>query len=119
MFYGKAVCKTGKMRVCQGHFDRVNEAIMDILTNEDEIKREVIEEYAKAHRVCPFELALDLTIWADAVICDYNYVFDPRVYLKRFFSDAAVTIFFWWMRRTTLWTGQEKCFRRSFRKELS
>jgi len=26
---------------------------------------------------------------ADAVICDYNYVFDPRVYLKRFFSDAG------------------------------
>ncbi|UWV45946.1 ATP-dependent DNA helicase [Acetivibrio thermocellus] len=88
-FMEKAVCKPEKCEYAKGHFDRVNEAIMDILTNEDEIKREVIEEYAKAHRVCPFELALDLTIWADAVICDYNYVFDPRVYLKRFFSDAG------------------------------
>ncbi|HOM02006.1 MAG TPA: ATP-dependent DNA helicase [Acetivibrio sp.] len=88
-FMEKSVCKPEKCEYAKGHFDRVNEAIMDILKKEDEIKREVIEEYAKAHKVCPFEFALDLTLWADAIICDYNYVFDPRVYLKRFFSDTG------------------------------
>lgn len=36
-----------------------------------------------------FEMCLDLAVWADAVICDYNYVFDPNVHLKRFFSEGA------------------------------
>lgn len=88
-FKEKSNCKPEECEYAKGHFDRINEAIMDVLTKEDEIKREVIEEYAKAHKVCPFELSLDITLWADAVICDYNYVFDPRVYLKRFFADPG------------------------------
>lgn len=70
----------------KGHFDRVNDAIFEILTKEKNVKREVVERYAEQYRVCPFEMCLDLTLWADAVICDYNYVFDPNVALKRFFS---------------------------------
>jgi Rad3-related DNA helicase len=45
-------------------------------------------EYAKRYRVCPFEFCLDMSLFSDAIICDYNYVFDPRVYLKRFFADT-------------------------------
>src|SRR5207342_839266 len=37
--------------------------------------------------VCPFELSLDLSSWVDAVVCDYNYVFDPKVYLRRHFDE--------------------------------
>ena len=86
-FLEKANCKPEKCEYAKGHYDRINDAIMDVLAQECEINREVIEEYAKRHRVCPFELSLDLTLWADVIICDYNYAFDPRVYLKRFFSD--------------------------------
>lgn len=75
------VCKYAK-----GHYNRINDAIFDIL-EEELITKEVIEEYAKKHIVCPFEFALDLTNWCDCVVCDYNYVFDPRVYLRRFFMD--------------------------------
>ncbi|MGN0506167.1 MAG: ATP-dependent DNA helicase [Lachnospiraceae bacterium] len=71
----------------KGHFDRVNTAVFDMLTNEETITRELIEHYAKKHTVCPFEMCLDVTTWADAVVCDYNYVFDPNVALKRFFAD--------------------------------
>ncbi len=100
----KAVTLTAKEKICikeksscnpidcefaKGHFDRINDAIMDILINADELKRETIELYSKKHRVCPFEYSLDLTLWSDAVICDYNYVFDPRVYLKRFFTEKG------------------------------
>ena len=73
----------------KGHFDRVNDALFDMLTNEKNITRELIEAYAQKHTVCPFEFCLDLTLWADAVICDYNYVFDPTVSLKRFFSGET------------------------------
>lgn len=80
-------CNPEQCTFAKGHFDRVNEAILDILKNENTFSREVIEMYSNKHNVCPFEFSLDLTLWADCVICDYNYVFDPRVYLKRFFTD--------------------------------
>ena len=41
----------------------------------------------KKHSICPFELSLDASLYADLIVCDYNYVFDPRVYLKRFFME--------------------------------
>ena len=34
-------------------------------------------------------MGLDVSLWTDAVICDYNYVFDPRAHLKRFFGDGV------------------------------
>ena len=55
----------------------------------DMISREVVVEYAKKHHVCPFEFSLDISLWADVIICDYNYVFDPQVYLKRFFDGIG------------------------------
>jgi Rad3-related DNA helicase len=71
----------------KGHYDRVNDAVYDLLVNENEITRDLILYYANKHNVCPFEMSLDVTLWSDAVICDYNYVFDPNVYLRRFFLN--------------------------------
>lgn len=82
----KPECNPFSCTRAKGHFDRVNDAIFAILTKEKTVTREIIERYAGQYEVCPFELCLDLTLWADAVICDYNYVFDPNVALKRFFA---------------------------------
>ena len=73
----------------RGHFDRINEAVYDVITHEFQITRQTIEEYAKKHNVCPYEMSLDISVWVDGIICDYNYAFDPVVKLKRFFSDAT------------------------------
>ncbi len=73
----------------KGHYDRINDAIYDLLTSKESFSREQIEAYARKHQVCPFEMCLDLSLFADAVICDYNYLFDPHVYLKRFFADGV------------------------------
>ena len=73
----------------KGHFDRINDAIYDLLIHEDNFSREKIEEYAARHKVCPFEMSLDMSLFADMIICDYNYLFDPHVYLKRFFSEGV------------------------------
>lgn len=70
-----------------GHFDRVNDAVFDLITHEMNISREIIEDYAKDYCVCPFEMALDVSLWVDGIICDYNYVFDPSASLKRFFQN--------------------------------
>ncbi len=48
-----------------------------------------IREVAEAAKVCPFELALELSSWCDAILCDYNYAFDPHAYLRRFFGENA------------------------------
>lgn len=82
-------CNPRDCTYAKGHFDRVNDAIMDIFENEDLITREVATIYAEKHHVCPFEFVLDVSLWADIIIADYNYVFDPQVYLKRFFEGMA------------------------------
>ncbi len=70
----------------KGHFDRVNDAVFELLNAGHAITRETILSYAEKHSVCPFEMALDTALWCDIIICDYNYLFDPNIYLKRFFS---------------------------------
>jgi len=97
----RAVTLTAKEKVCvrdghpcdpltcplaQGYFDRVKPAIRDALA-QDEITRSVLEAVGQKHQVCPFELSLDVSVWVDAIICDYNYVFDPQVYLRRHFAE--------------------------------
>ncbi len=79
-------CNPGACPYAKGHFDRVNGCLYAIITQEKRFSREVIEQYARAYEVCPYELSLDVSLFADGVICDYNYVFDPHVYLRRYFS---------------------------------
>lgn len=100
----KSVVLTAKEKICfmeetqcdpeacpyaKGHYDRINDAIYDLLSTEDRFSREKIEEYAIKYQVCPFEMTLDMSLFADGIICDYNYVFDPHVYLRRFFESGG------------------------------
>lgn len=99
----KAVTLTAKEKICfceqtecnpeycpyaKGHYDRVNNAVYDMITTTSDMSRENIEIYAKKHNVCPFEMSLDVSLWVDAIICDYNYVFDPNAHLRRFFTEG-------------------------------
>ncbi len=81
-------CNPDACPFAKGHFDRVNDAVFELITTESELSRQAIEQQARKYRVCPFEMALDAALWVDAVICDYNYVFDPNAHLKRFFSEG-------------------------------
>jgi DNA excision repair protein ERCC-2 len=98
----KAIVLTAKEKICfmeetncnpeyceyaKGYFDKVNTVLQEVFAKEGIITREIVEEYARQHKVCPFELSLDLAYWMDCIICDYNYVFDPRASLKRFFLE--------------------------------
>ena len=87
-FLEKPECNPDACPYAKGHFDRVNGAVFEMLRNEQEITREKILEYAERHRVCPFEFCLDISNWTDGIICDYNYVFDPNVRLKRYFAEG-------------------------------
>lgn len=102
-FRGKVIQITAKEKMClceemecnpincpyaKGHYDRVNDAVYELLSEKDMFTREDLLDQARKHQVCPFEMSLDVSTWADAIICDYNYVFDPNVYLKRFFQEG-------------------------------
>ncbi len=85
----KCECNPDACPYAKGHFDRINDAMYDLLTHEDEFSRNTIMEYSDKHMVCPFEFSLDMSLFSDMIVCDYNYVFDPNVYLRRFFGDTA------------------------------
>ncbi|WP_296119182.1 ATP-dependent DNA helicase [uncultured Eubacterium sp.] len=102
-YQGKVIVLTAKEKMCpceemdcnpsnctraKGHYDRVNDAVYDLITTEDDFTRERMLAQAEKYQVCPFEMSLDASLYADIIICDYNYVFDPNVYLKRFFSEG-------------------------------
>lgn len=85
---GKPNCIPASCPYAKGHYDRVNACVYDMLTNETDLDRDTILAYAEKHQVCPFEMCLDAALFADGIICDYNYAFDPNVYLRRFFSEG-------------------------------
>lgn len=80
-------CNKEACPYADGYYDRINGALLELLENGTRITRSVVEEYARKHRVCPFELSLDAAYEADAVIGDYNYVYDPRISLKRLWEE--------------------------------
>lgn len=88
-FSGDGECNPEKCPVAKGHFDRVNDAVFEILQEKDTYLREDLLLQAEKYQVCPYEMCLDISTWTDAIICDYNYVFDPKVHLKRFFGDGV------------------------------
>lgn len=81
-------CNPDACPYAKGHFDRVGDAVYDIIHKESGITREAVLRYAQQYQVCPFEFCLDISNWVDSIICDYNYVFDPNVRLKRYFSEG-------------------------------
>lgn len=87
-FLPEATCQPEDCPFARGYYDRMREAVEDMF-GEETWTRQVIEEYAHKHFICPFEFSLEMANWADVVICDYNYVFDPRVYLRRFFLEGG------------------------------
>lgn len=81
-------CNPDDCPYAKGHFDRVNDAVFELLSRENYFDRDVILAHARERNVCPFEMSLDVASWCDAVLCDYNYAFDPKAHLRRFFGEG-------------------------------
>ena len=75
-----------------GYFDRIKDALWETL-DADTLTAQTLTDAARKHTVCPFEMGLDLSLWCDVIIGDYNYLFDPVVSLKRFFESAGDYLF--------------------------
>jgi DNA excision repair protein ERCC-2 len=86
-FLDKRDCDPEVCKYAKGYYSRIFKTIDDVYSNETLLTKELVKHYAKKHTVCPFELSLDLSNYADIIICDYNYVFDPMAHLIRYFED--------------------------------
>lgn len=82
----KVTCYPEKCPYAKGYFDKSIDALWTMINNEDTMTKETITQYAEKYQICPYEFSLDLALFCDLIICDYNYAFDPRVYLRRFFE---------------------------------
>lgn len=83
----KPNCNPDECEFARGYYNKINDVIEQILINEKNINQDTIFKYSLLHGICPFECQLDVSTYCDVVICDYNYFFDPLVYLKRFFEN--------------------------------
>jgi DNA excision repair protein ERCC-2 len=81
-------CDTLTCPLACGYYDRRHAAMREALDHGN-LTRQVLDTVGRAHRVCPHELSLDLSTWTDAIVCDYNYVFDPKAYLRRHFTGSS------------------------------
>ena len=88
-------CKPEQCEAGKGHYDRVDAAIREALfSNARCFDSRFVSELARKHCVCPFELMLDLSQFCDVIVCDYNYLFDPESYLRRYFEGKGGQYFF-------------------------
>ncbi|MDE5977448.1 MAG: PD-(D/E)XK nuclease family protein [Turicibacter sp.] len=85
-------CDPSYCPYAKGYFDRINEATKDLFESEQLFNRDCLVRYAKKYQVCPFEYSLAMAMISDAIVCDYNYMFDPRAYLRRFFDEPSAHI---------------------------
>lgn len=80
-------CNPDNCIYAKGYYDKIQTILRFVLSNYSLFDYQAIVELAYDYQVCPFELSLDISLFTDVIICDYNYVFDPIGYLKRFFDD--------------------------------
>lgn len=82
-------CNPDECPYAKGYYERLPFAIADLVLTRAGYTPEVIAEAAQKHTVCPYELSLDLSEYCDLIVCDYNYAFDPAVFLQRYFAPGA------------------------------
>lgn len=86
-------CDTDICRYAQNYYDNSTAAIRELFQY-NSIDAKVLTEIALKHSVCPFEIGLDISLFCDVIICDYNYVFDPKVMLIRFIQEESYRFVF-------------------------
>ena len=83
----KVTCNEEECIYAKNYYDKIKTVIPNILHEEKQISTQELIVYGEKYKICPFELSLDLIQWCDCIICDYNYIFDPRVYLRRVLDE--------------------------------
>lgn len=85
---GKA-CNPDECPFAKGYYTKIRQVLTKAIQEVNLFSTKEIIDIARYNAICPFELSLDISLFVDIIICDYNYFFDPMVYLKRYFDGDA------------------------------
>lgn len=85
---GDPACDPGVCEYCKGFFTKLRVALPQMLQL-NTFDTKAINDFAATYKLCPFELSLVLSEYCDCIVCDYNYVFNPNIRLKRYFSNGS------------------------------
>lgn len=85
---GKA-CNPDECPFARGYYNKIQSVLSYSLSNYSTFDPDTITQIARENEICPFEFELDLSLFCDVIICDYNYMFDPISYMKRYFDEDA------------------------------
>ena len=80
-------CNPEECPYAKGYYNKIQTVLRYAILNYDDFDLQTIAQLAYENQICPFELELDLSLFMDIIICDYNYVFDPISYMKRYFDE--------------------------------
>lgn len=84
------VCRTGRAACPLTKVNKLADAALSLYKEgRPAVGMAELRRAGEAFGVCPYELSLAYAELADVVILDFNYLFDPFVYLKRFFTDGG------------------------------
>ena len=67
---GHPACLPEACPYANGYYERIKDALAALLDGAPQFDRAALEAAARQFTVCPFELGLDLSAWADVVIGD-------------------------------------------------
>lgn len=84
-----SACNPSECIYSIGYYNKIKSVLTEVINTYDTFDYDTIVGIAKTFNICPFELELDLSLFCDVIICDYNYMFDPISYMKRFFDEDS------------------------------
>ena len=85
---GKA-CNPDECPYTKQYYDKIQTVLRYAILAYDDFDLSTINQIAYDNQICPFEFELDLSLFMDVIICDYNYLFDPISYMKRYFDEDS------------------------------
>lgn len=88
-FQPGASCNPDECPFAQHYYQKLQSVLRESLACFDTFNEQQIIDIASRYEMCPFELELDLSLYCDIILCDYNYVFDSMVYMRRYFDEDA------------------------------
>ena len=86
-------CNPEECPYARSYYNKIQNVLKYSLLNYSTFDLNTILEIAAYHEICPFEFQLDLSLFCDIIICDYNYMFDPNVYMRRYFDEDSSRFF--------------------------
>ncbi len=88
------VCRVDKKACRLLRNNRLSEAALALFEAEIPcVTSDDVLRVAREFSVCPYELSLTYSELCDIVVCDFNYLFDRRAYLRRYFDFSGEYIF--------------------------